>query len=121
MSIQDWGALGEIVGAVAVVVTLLYLTSQIRQNTLSLRNASSSSINEALSHINGRLAENPDGLAEIWVRGCADLSSLNPVELERWQRQTFDVLNLAIFVDQVERNDLADVHMDYVGYLTGLI
>ena len=33
MTIQDWGAIGEIVGAVAVVVTLVYLAKQIRQNT----------------------------------------------------------------------------------------
>jgi hypothetical protein len=33
MTVQDWGAIGEIVGAVAVVVTLVYLGKQIRQNT----------------------------------------------------------------------------------------
>ena len=33
MTIQDWGAIGEIVGAIAVVVTLIYLAKQIRQNT----------------------------------------------------------------------------------------
>ena len=33
MSIQDWGANGEIVGALAVVASLIYLAMQIRQNT----------------------------------------------------------------------------------------
>lgn len=33
MTIQDWGAIGEIIGAVAVVVSLIYLAVQIRQNT----------------------------------------------------------------------------------------
>ena len=33
MTLQDWGAIGEVVGALAVVVTLIYLTKQIRQNT----------------------------------------------------------------------------------------
>lgn len=37
MTIQDWGALGELVGAVAVVVTLIFLTTQIRQNTKTMR------------------------------------------------------------------------------------
>jgi hypothetical protein len=35
-SIQDWGALGELVGAFAVVLTLGYLAVQIRQNTKSM-------------------------------------------------------------------------------------
>ena len=33
MSIQDWGAIGEIAGAIGVIVTLVYLARQIRQNT----------------------------------------------------------------------------------------
>jgi hypothetical protein len=30
MTLQDWGAIGELLGAVAVVVTLIYLAKQIR-------------------------------------------------------------------------------------------
>ena len=37
MSIQDWGAIGEILGAIGVIVTLLYLATQVRQNTKALR------------------------------------------------------------------------------------
>jgi hypothetical protein len=33
MSIQDFGAIGELIGGVAVVVTLVYLAVQIKQNT----------------------------------------------------------------------------------------
>jgi len=33
MNLQDWGAIGEVVGALAVVVTLIYLAKQIRLNT----------------------------------------------------------------------------------------
>ncbi len=120
MSIQDWGAIGELVGAAAVIITLIYLAAQIRQNTRSLRNATSLSITQALGHINGRWAENPDGFAEIWLRGCADLKSLTPVEYERFSRHTFDLLNLAVYFDEVEKANLADVHMDWIGYLNFL-
>ena len=34
MTWQDWGSIGEIVGAIAVVITLIYLAKQIKQNTL---------------------------------------------------------------------------------------
>ena len=37
MSIQDWGAIGEIVGGIAVVVSLVYLALQMRMNTKVLK------------------------------------------------------------------------------------
>jgi len=39
MNLQDLGAIGEVVGAMAVVVTLLYLAKQIRQNTHAMEEA----------------------------------------------------------------------------------
>ena len=33
MTLQDWGAIGEVVGAIAVVITLIYLAKEIRMNT----------------------------------------------------------------------------------------
>ena len=36
MTLQDWGAIGEVIGALAVVVTLIYLTKQIRLNTQAM-------------------------------------------------------------------------------------
>ena len=33
MTIQDLGAIGDLLGGIAVVVTLIYLAAQIRQNT----------------------------------------------------------------------------------------
>ena len=37
MTIQDWGAVGEVVSAVAVLATLIYLAIQIKQNTAATR------------------------------------------------------------------------------------
>jgi hypothetical protein len=39
MSIMELGALGELIGAVTVVVTLAYLAIQIRQNTAAMNEA----------------------------------------------------------------------------------
>ncbi len=36
MTIQDLGALGELIGSVALLVTLVYLTLQTRQNTKAI-------------------------------------------------------------------------------------
>ena len=39
MTLQDFGAIGEVVGALGVVVTLVYLTKQIRLNTIAMDEA----------------------------------------------------------------------------------
>jgi hypothetical protein len=36
MTLQDWGAIGEVIGAIAVVASLIYLAKQISQNTRSM-------------------------------------------------------------------------------------
>lgn len=36
MNIQDWGAIGELLGALAVVLTIIYLAKQIRLNTRAM-------------------------------------------------------------------------------------
>lgn len=33
MTIQDWGSIGDMIGGIAVVASLVYLSIQIRQNT----------------------------------------------------------------------------------------
>jgi hypothetical protein len=40
MTLEDLGNLGDFLGGVAVLVTLLYLALQVRQNTIALRTAS---------------------------------------------------------------------------------
>jgi len=37
MSLQEWAAFAEIVGAIAVVLTLVYLAIQVRQNTKAIQ------------------------------------------------------------------------------------
>ena len=40
MTLDDWGNLGEVIGSIAVVLSLLYLAAQIRQNSRLARAAS---------------------------------------------------------------------------------
>lgn len=68
LSIQDWGAVGEIISAIAVVISLLYLAVQIRNQN---RESRLSTINNSLAEWNSLLslvADNSE-LADIWNRG----------------------------------------------------
>ena len=49
MSISELGSLGEFIGSIAVLITLIYLVFQIRQNTLSIRSQSRYNVLEALN------------------------------------------------------------------------
>ena len=69
-TIQDLGAIGEFVGAFAVVVTLIYLTLQVRQSTAQARLASIQAVNASNDS-----AFNPIYIPEntrVWTVGLED-------------------------------------------------
>ena len=82
MSIMELGALGEFVGSIGVVATLAYLAVQIRQNTRATHSASHHAITDSLNQGNIAVAQNAE-LAQIWVTGCVDRTSLTETERER--------------------------------------
>lgn len=116
---MDWdvgGATGEWAGAIAVVVTLFYLAKQVRQNTKATKAGTSYAVNDSLSKIVGALRA--DGvLADIWLRGCQDIGTLNDVERVRFTSHLLDMLNLAEYVFQLEKQELSDAHIDYIPWI----
>ena len=89
MSIQDLGSIGEFVSSIAVLITLIYLAIQIRQNTRQLQQQTNSTnlniytaIDESFSRF--RMALGTDGeVAELWRRARLDYGSLNPEEQDQ--------------------------------------
>jgi len=55
MNWEAIGAIGEIVGAVAVVVTIGYLAVQIRQNTRSVRDSAFQEVIHSIGADGGRI------------------------------------------------------------------
>ena len=73
------GAIGEIAGAAGVILSLIYLASQIRtQNTESRQNAVNNLTSQWDSFM-GDMATNPE-LARIWDKGLQDFGALNATE-----------------------------------------
>ena len=79
MTLQDLGAIGELVGGIAVIVTLVYLAIQIREYRVGLNSATFQSTIQGFNQINLMLGENP-ALAEILERGLSDPDSLDERE-----------------------------------------
>ncbi len=80
---QDLGSLGEFVGALGVVISLVYLARQMSQNTISVRAASFNSMTENSIRILEHSFRDAD-FAEFLHRAERDPSSLSPMEVVRW-------------------------------------
>ena len=82
-TLQDLGSLGEFVGALGVVVSLVYPARQMQQNTTSVRAASFNSMTEnSLRLLEPSFREGD--FADFLHRAQRDPSSLSPTELVRW-------------------------------------
>ena len=79
MSVQDWGAIGELISGVAVVITLAYLALQIRQNTRAMRVASLQARHDAINQIYRDMYQTP-GMPELLTKELNDPENLTEVE-----------------------------------------
>jgi hypothetical protein len=82
MTVQDLGALGEIIGAVAVIITLIYLAVQMRQSNRATHRLMYSSAAEKVSDFWADLASNIE-LFELYTRLLTDPDGLSRQESER--------------------------------------
>lgn len=84
LSLSEWASVAEVISAVAVVASLIYLAIQVRENTmLSAQEAVSSAIAE-FNEFDRLIAVNAD-LASIIMRGEQGSSSLSAKEQRRFE------------------------------------
>lgn len=120
MTLEQLGDLGQLIAAIATAVTLIYLTTQIRQNNKALAEATSASINASYASINSRISSDAE-FAELFLRGRRDLGSLNPVEVERFRAMVQDILNVTVYVDGLQASHkVQTLHFDAFNVITGL-
>jgi hypothetical protein len=93
MNWQDWGAIGELVGAVATVATLAYLAIQIRLNSAHLEEGTRASYLhqvdqtvEAFSRHRHLLLQ--PGVAELFERGLDSYDELSAADRTRFRAVT---------------------------------
>ena len=99
MSIMELGALGEFFGAIAVVVTLIYLAGQLRQNTKALRSASYEHWNQISSSFTDFYARYAIELSEIEQH-----SSLDQLTPEQGK------IHMALLVKTIDQAQTAYLH-----------
>ena len=80
MNWEAVGAVGEILGALGVIVSLVYLATQIRTQNRESRAAAVNEWTNQWNHFLGSFAEHPN-LSELWIKGVRDFAALNPTEV----------------------------------------
>jgi len=76
MTITEWSAVGEIVGAIAVVISLIYVGVQVKQNTTATRVVTTQAHVEFWNHVVSNLCQSSE-TASNWHLGLQDLSRLD--------------------------------------------
>jgi hypothetical protein len=78
------GAIGEVLGALGVIATLIYLTTQIRQNTNAMRASSLDSETQISNDVRLGILSDPE-LTKIYYEGLKNVASLDDIERERFR------------------------------------
>ena len=103
MTLQDLGNIGELVGAIGVVVSLVYLATQIRQNTKAVRSNTSQAITDSRVEFLSSISDNPE-VARMFFSGLTDPDRLGPDELGR-----FNIM-MARFIATMENYHYQHLH-----------
>src|SRR5437762_11926871 len=79
MNLNDLANLGQIIGAVAVVISLFYVGHSIRQNTNAVRSGTAQTVHEHFAKWYHLVAAD-DELSQIVAKGLRDYGSLSETE-----------------------------------------
>jgi len=85
MNREAVGAIAAFLGAIGVIVTVVYLAVQIRQNNNQLRGAATTAVYEYQRTLTEMPSSDPE-LYKIALRGNEDIASLDP-----WEQQRFTI------------------------------
>lgn len=97
MDLSTLANLGEFIGGVFVVVSIIYLAYQVRQNTHSLRAENYARLLDRMSTLQSRLAADA-GLNRLVVVGCQDPGRLTAAERVRFAWALYELFGTAEFM-----------------------
>jgi hypothetical protein len=83
MDINTLAAWGEFLGGIAVVISLIYLAGQIRQNSRLVRASTAISTAQMQESVAGYMVQDPE-VARIYYEGLVDRNSMSDVDRQRF-------------------------------------
>ncbi len=114
MNWEAIGAISEVFGAIAVVLTLIYLATQIKQNTESGRDAAMISAISNVAYATEELNRDPD-LVKIYFDGRKDFHALQQLEKQRFALYMTTVCHrFEIVLHQARKGQVDEQAVDYM-------
>ena len=102
------GAVGEILGAVGVILTLWYLANQVRQARIVVRQEAERELIDQNTAVISWISESPER-SRLWMRGIANDPTLKPEELGQFRAFLFQLILLWQRLHHLDRSlTLAD-------------
>jgi hypothetical protein len=92
MTLETLGNVGEFLGALAVLISLIYLALQIRQNTRTVRSAAHQAWSSSTAELNIMPASNRE-FARVYRTGSQNPSQLEPEERDQFNIFVIQILN----------------------------
>ena len=83
MELADYANLAEIIGTAAIVISLIYVAIQIRQNTRATRLSTAQNISHEVREVTGLMASDMQ-MAEVHLKGITEIGLLSPPEKHRF-------------------------------------
>jgi hypothetical protein len=118
MTLQDYAAIGELIGAIAVVISLLYVGLQIRDNTRVNSAAARHAISEFALEFSKFNADHADRLAKVMQEVELD----EPDRLFRWWCHMMVILHAETYFHSFHVGMMPESHWQgYVKYVRGYL
>jgi hypothetical protein len=116
------GAIAELLGATAVVISLLYLATQVRNGIRQGRLEAGRSLSKGISDVSLALSINGE-LGDIYARGSSDFESLDPGDQFRYRTFLNSVFKLfeQMYFLQLEGSLDPEIWKGSEGLITDLI
>ncbi len=109
LTLTEWAAAGEIVGTIAVVISLLFVAYSINRNTDATHASSENILFERHTDLANQFLLDPT-LAELLVKRRNDDAELTEVEAIRWEKYELNMLDIwALAYSRYERELLSEV------------
>ena len=106
MNWEAVGAIGEIAGAIVVIISLAFVGFQLRQNTVATQNASRDATGSAAVNALSEIYRDPD-LARLFRDGMRNHDAIDPSEHMRWHLMVTSVfLHFEVYYYQWRRGEL---------------
>jgi hypothetical protein len=109
---------GELVGVMALIASLIYVGRQVKQSNSAMRNSASTEFSNGLNALTIAMVLNR-GFAEIWTKGANEFDSLDEVDKRRlvlfeyvgmttWRR-SFELHQQGLLSEEVWREQLRGI------------